>query len=77
MKLRGGGMCSSTEHPVPAAHLSISKQRGEARVFYGDSNKQFQFIPMGQQQMNSMHPQQQNCGLLGTQNFQQQQHQNS
>ncbi|KAA6361315.1 MAG: hypothetical protein EZS28_043159 [Streblomastix strix] len=34
-------MGSSTEHPVPAAHLAISKQRGEARVSYGDNYKCF------------------------------------
>ncbi|KAA6370773.1 MAG: hypothetical protein EZS28_033699 [Streblomastix strix] len=32
-------MGSSTEHPVPAANLAISKQRGEARVSYGDNYK--------------------------------------
>ncbi|KAA6375578.1 MAG: hypothetical protein EZS28_028895 [Streblomastix strix] len=34
-------MGSSTEFPVPAAHLAISKQRGEARVSYGDNYKHF------------------------------------
>ncbi|KAA6366004.1 MAG: hypothetical protein EZS28_038469, partial [Streblomastix strix] len=34
------GMGSSTEHPVPAAHLAISKQRGGARVSEGDGLQQ-------------------------------------
>ncbi|KAA6382237.1 MAG: hypothetical protein EZS28_022233, partial [Streblomastix strix] len=34
------GMGSSTEHPVPAAHLAISKQRGDARVSDGDGLQQ-------------------------------------
>ncbi|KAA6393225.1 MAG: hypothetical protein EZS28_011250 [Streblomastix strix] len=33
-------MGSSTEHPVPAAHLAISKQRGDARVSDGDGLQQ-------------------------------------
>ncbi|KAA6392881.1 MAG: hypothetical protein EZS28_011584, partial [Streblomastix strix] len=33
-------MGSSTEHPVPAAHLAISKQRDEARISYEDNYKQ-------------------------------------
>ncbi|KAA6381177.1 MAG: hypothetical protein EZS28_023296 [Streblomastix strix] len=33
-------MGSSREHPVPAANLAISKQRGEARVSYGDNYKE-------------------------------------
>ncbi|KAA6383574.1 MAG: hypothetical protein EZS28_020899 [Streblomastix strix] len=37
-------MGSSTEHPVPAAHLAISKQRGEARVSYGDNYKYYSFL---------------------------------
>ncbi|KAA6383363.1 MAG: hypothetical protein EZS28_021110 [Streblomastix strix] len=32
-------MGSSSEHPVQAAYLAISKQRGEARVSYGDNYK--------------------------------------
>ncbi|KAA6371714.1 MAG: hypothetical protein EZS28_032759 [Streblomastix strix] len=44
MKLSGGGMGSSTEHPVPAVHLAISKQRDEARVSYGDNNKELRFL---------------------------------
>ncbi|KAA6365657.1 MAG: hypothetical protein EZS28_038815 [Streblomastix strix] len=33
-------MGSSTEHPVPAAHLAIQKQRREARVSYRDGLQQ-------------------------------------